>query len=285
MIRTRINLTIGLEGEAASAFPSPDVLAQGVWDGLPKEWFDFQDDDDYKITTISSPSEEYRHELISTMATVKIRDHQIEVLAAELKQEQKLTAHLERKVKTLQALAIQGKEQADNLIEKNDNQRHIIEQLQAYKNGNDTLNFIIKELQKKYDDSLQDWVVMRDLRDALASTLETKQVVIGNLTRLRKDADQKKEEYRLANNTNLARIDRLTDDLDGCRKSNLERISESKVGEEMIEKIVDAMQGAGYDISGWGNDDDLIELEVGIEAVEARLNDVSATLDNIRTER
>ncbi len=174
---------------------------------------------------------------------------------ASLLQEEKLSGHLDTKVSNLQG-------QVDNLIEKNDNQAAII---------NET-----HDLPKKYDDSLKDWVSMRDNRDEYRELYADSQAML---------RDIKQTNYN-ASETD-AMIKRLRDDLKVCQASNREALAESTVADEMVEKIVDVMQGAGYDISGssWGDDTQLGELEDATANASQSVSEVSALLDEIRTQR
>ena len=209
MIYRLINLTFGLKAEREVNFPAPQQLAQGVYDGLPKEWFDFQDDDDYMIEDILT-DKIGSHEEIRLKATIGIRDHQIEVLAAELEQEKNLTKHLDKDAGQRETVMINLEAQVENLIEKNDSQSVIIMSQQAE----------LRTLQKKYDNSLIDWK--------------------------------------------------------GCTERNRELIAhhstEVKINDEMISKIVDAMQGAGFDVGGWGDDKELEELETASTQISDQLS-------------
>jgi len=69
----------------------------------------------------------------------------------------------------------------------------------------------------------------------------------------------------------LSAASRCKDDLLACQATNRNNLGESKVTEEMVVKIVDAMQGAGYDISEWGNEADLTELENAATVIEDEL--------------
>ncbi|GAF72529.1 unnamed protein product, partial [marine sediment metagenome] len=170
----QVRLTFDLCAESVVNFPEPKQLAQGVYDGLPDEWMDYQDDDDYKIIGVDGVDAEY----------VSIRG--VERLKAELEQERKLTSHLEADI--------------DNLREKNDNQRQSMIAMQAE----------LITLQRKYDNSLIDWKACTE-----------------------------------KNRTFLS-----------------ERATEGAVNEEMVSKIMDAMEGAGFEVKGgWGSDTELEELE------------------------
>ena len=254
-----MSLVIGLEGEQSSAFPSPDTLAQGIYDGLPKEWYDFQeDDDDYRITTISAPSDEYQHELIRSKATVKIRDHQIEVLAAELKQERKLTAHLEANVA--------------NLVEKNDNQAVVILSQQK-DNGRQASDLLA--LQAKYDESLLDWKSIQKQRDDAIHRADRNwdriTMLVGEVKTLQG-----------VNKTLIEQCDRRDDDLKGCQKANREYTGMNRAQGEAISKVIAAMQTLGYTFVF---NETFGELEAALDSAKSYLSEASVELDNIKTER
>jgi len=228
-----IDLTFSLEGES-NDFPSPETLAQGIYDGLPKEWYSYQDDGDYKVIGIVGKDEtERRHDNIRLKATVGIRDHQIEVLTAELMQERKLVQHLDGQVV--------------NLIEKNDNQVTIVDAQRTRIHG------LIGDADQRND-------VITGLRGELFAT------------------DKKLKE----------RTESLDVSQHEWKQRGIELIDANQEAQNhaaMIHKIVGAMEEAGYDISGWGNDEQLTELETVAEAIADKAVDMSAMLDNVRTER
>ncbi len=264
------------------------------------------------------------HELIESDFDQVGEAKELEKLDALLAQERKLTAKLDDDIETLEdangvlteacltwvdtfdqhrdevaGLEIQLHEQnvdVKNLQEKNDNQFKIINGLQ------DTSTRVTARL----DDSLKDWVIMRDLRDAWHKKCEGLKVKLhaanGQLGDLRSDMGQMVHD-RDDTDAAYAKLIALNCELEGqldTTVSNLGNVNlEAKVTEEMVAKIVDAMQGAGYEISGWGNDADLEELERRAETlhdaaetlrgvtntVEETSVDLDVKLDNIRTER
>jgi len=51
--RKEITLTFVLEAEDDESFPRPDQFAQGIYDGLPQEWYDYDTPgDEYAIVNI-----------------------------------------------------------------------------------------------------------------------------------------------------------------------------------------------------------------------------------------
>lgn len=53
MQRREITLTFVMEAEDPGAFPAPHELAQGIYDGLPDEWYDHDTPtDEYAIANI-----------------------------------------------------------------------------------------------------------------------------------------------------------------------------------------------------------------------------------------
>jgi len=171
----------------------------------------------------------------------------IRVLTAELAQEKKLTQHLDAQVL--------------NLIEKNDNQAAIVKGLQDQ----------LHERTKSLDISQHEWKIKQADLNVMEANYHEAEAEGDEAVKQRDDA--------------IARADRNYDSLLAAQAANRTNLGEAKVNEEMVVKIVDAMQGAGYDISGWGNDEQLTELE----DVAIRLTDNAETLagelDRIRTER
>ena len=249
-----IDLTFSLEGES-NDFPSPETLAQGIYDGLPKEWYSYQDDGDYKVIGIVGKDEtERRHDNIRLKATVGIRDHQIEVLTAELMQERKLVQHLDGQVV--------------NLIEKNDNQVTIVDAQRTRIHGligdADQRNDVITGLRGELFATDKKLKERTESLDVSQHEWEVKQADLNTMTANYHEAEAEGDGAR-------ANADRLAADLQACQATNRSNLGESKVGEEMVAKIVDAMQGAGYDISGWGNDTDLTDLENAATVIEDEL--------------
>ena len=263
-------ITIHVEVEGGDdAFPSPEMLAQGIYDGLPEEWYDYQDDDDYKIVNIVGQFTSWNRWL---------KDNAM--MQAELDQELKLTAHLERKIQLIDAEVGRMEQQTDNLIEKNDNQRDIIVDLE------DRLIEFTKRSSEKlaawdkaYTEKNQQLIEGRKRENGLKETIRD---YVTELKKVRVLRDKH------ATKSSRLRVDLLTANED-AQKNAL-----------MIGVIVNAMEEAGYEItSGWGNDTDLEELErratdiedaaAKIEVASSELNassiDLDAKLDNIRTER
>lgn len=277
MIHRMIRLTFELKAEHHLNFPEPDQLAQGVFDGLPKEWYSYQDDDDYKIDNIVGGEVTSSHEEIKLKATIGIRDHQIETLKAELEQERRLTKHLDGVIydngtvrdqnrdeiaglenelhderAKIGKLELQISGQAGTITGLNrrvSDQKEQLVQFVAYKNGNESLNRVVTQLQTKYDASLNDWKTVKNQRNDAISRADT-----------------------------------------------LKAMNEAQ--SKMINGVKEAMEGLGYEFQ-WGNDKDLEELERRAEEIKDAANvintaaaqldsssiDLDAKLDNIRTER
>lgn len=128
----------------------------------------------------------------------------------------------------------------------------------------------VKSLRLEVDGSLKEWTVMRDLRDDLLVERD------GLLDTVKNDT---------------MTVNRLREDLKVAQAMNRERLAETSVNEEMVAKIVDAMQGAGFDIAGgWGNDAELEELETAstqiadqLQATQKSMLSLSADVTNMET--
>ena len=270
-LHRQVILTVELAADSPLHFPEPEVLAQGIRDGLPDEWYDYQDDDDYQINEILAQPE---HSNLTGLLKERIR------LVAELEQEKKLVKHLDAEVGRME-------EQVNNLVEKNDNQVTTILAAQAtvkiadrkYRDANE----MNKEISDKYDASLHDWKIVRDQRDGKNEKIQDQRVEIAGLE-----------------NT----LSRLQDGID--RRDNLDRRDDTiktlramnDAQAETIQGVRVAMEKLGFKF-GWGNDADLEELERRAEDIENAANtiatastqlsdssvDLDAKLDNIRTER
>jgi len=259
-----INLNVFLEAEAEGWFPNPVMLANDLTDALHKDWQN-TDNGEYSVRFVPTISNDAISEF----------QHQAKVLGARLKQEQKLTKHLDNEVADLKA-SIKGWQsnyakqeklvetidaevgrmelQTNNLTEKNDNQVDIIEAQRAEIAG---LENSLMERTDSLDVSQHEWKLRGERILEWKAMAEQRGIELI-------DANQEAQNHAL-----------------------------------MIHKIVDAMTSAGYDISGWGNDADLEELErratdiedaaAKIEVASGALNlasiDLDAKLDNIRTER
>lgn len=133
-----IPLVFELAAEEQEAFPSAETLANGIMDGLPKEWLAIYEDDDYSLDAIRWDTE------------------QVEPLA-----------HIERL-----------KDEVANLREKNGNQvnqikayqknvKRLIAQKEDQERVITNLYKRVDELQETYDGSLRDWETVRNQRDDL----------------------------------------------------------------------------------------------------------------------
>jgi hypothetical protein len=250
--------------------PAEQDIAWALLEGLPKEWFD-SSHGTWSVETITSPAElskrrsesgDLNATLMMQSAGLKTKDKRIDRLVAELEQEKRLTARLE--------------EQNEALDEANTQQAIAI-----VKHFEDT-----DELQSKYDISLEDWIAMRDDRDKRKTIIREMRSDEVELVAARNHADT-----HLTKKQNLINSQAQQLEKQGASLTNANREAQNHA--LMIGSIVNAMEGAGYDIKGgWGNDLDLEELETAIGGIRYHIDDASSEvsvveqkLDEIRTER
>ena len=190
----------------------------------------------------------------------------VKFLEARLTEQDKLIAHLEHKNDNL-------KDRNRNLVEKNNNQ---VETIKDLKRRNDSQYADFRNYQSKIDEqrqSIRDWMKLTDELRAEVAGLENRltEALIGHEAQAWEEIQADRTKLR----TKVAEL----------VATDLNHRAENVGAVRMVAKIVDAMQAEGFDIAGWGNDDQLIELE----GVADRLNDATetliGTLDAIRTER
>jgi len=309
-----IKIGFELETDEGVEAPSSSVIAQGLREALPKEWWADHRDDDWGVIALFPLDHDGRPLALDARLRAEDPVQRIRRLTAELAQEKKLTAHLDEDLEELkisveaQVVALElelagragtitgQKTRIQNLTEKNDSQYRIIGDYGQQVEGLIESN---SELQSKYDASLHDWTVVVKERNAADEELGDTQEEMKAVERQTEDAISRADrnyaslllwerKYDDANALNkdlvterdglmdtvrndTATVERLRGDLLACQSSNRNHMGESKVTEEMVAKIVDAMQGAGFDISGWGNDADLEELESAATVIEDEL--------------
>jgi len=326
-----IKVGFELEMDEGVYAPSPSRLVQALSEALPKEWWADRREDTWGVKTLFALNDDGTLQQSDHWLRPVDTGKQAEFLKAQLNAEQKLTAHLDEQIKNQKALlqaqslelsgragTITGqKTRIQNLTEKNDNQYTIIGDYGQQVEGLIESN---TELQSKYDDSLLDWKVVTSERDAADEELGDMQEEMKAVEKQRDDAVSRADrnyasslswerKYDDANALNkdlvterdglmdtvrndTATVERLRGDLLACQSSNRNHLGESKVTEEMVARIVDAMESAGYEIAGWGNDTDLEELETTAGGIRTYLDDASSELgilsdqlDKVRTER
>jgi hypothetical protein len=128
---------------------------------------------------------------------------------------------------------------------------------------------------------------------SVQATLEEKVTLIEDMHTKLSESEARVVSLNTALNVEQVETRRLKDVV-------LENSSEKAVNAEMVEKIVDAMNGAGYPVvGGWGDDEQLTRLETQFERVKgyiesasgeteealSYLDNLGAILDEIRTER
>ena len=185
----------------------------------------------------------------------------IEFQAAQIDEQAKLIRHLEHKNDNLN-------DRNRNLVEKNDNQVAIIKDVN--RRNESQYNDI-----KYYQDKINEWrrgnEALNQINDEQASVIQANRVEIAGL------------ENRLSDS--LVSYETAAKERDQLKAKNLLHTMENVGAVEMVSKIVAAMTDAGFDIAGWGNDDQLTMLENSTASARDHLDDVMAELDAIRTER
>ncbi|RLA44347.1 MAG: hypothetical protein DRR06_09925 [Gammaproteobacteria bacterium] len=290
-MKKQVHLAVTLTGESAKDFPAGDVLAQGIYDGLPKEWYD-QDIDSYAITDIVGTDAEMWDAQEKYLATLR----------AELEQERKFTAHLDAQVNNL----VQEKEEyrlanivnlgrienmkkspdpiardriIENLTEKNDNQAAQLDDLTLTNTGlRDELVAVDTELSNvkgKYDDSLLDWKVAIKERDDAINRADRNYAAL--------------EQQGTVADDETARADRLATDLKGCQKANRTYMGMNRAQATAIDTVKGAMQTLGYTFAFEESFDD---LKAALGGIRQYIDDASSEvgiaeqeLSNIETER
>lgn len=143
----QIEVQVRAEDDNEKNLPAVDVLTQGIWDGLPKEWFDYQDENDYKIVgmvgvqpgqwglSLAKQLENNRAMLADANRMIHHNEKQLEISQARLAEANRLIHHNENLiddyVKKIEKLEDVGRKLADKLVER----RHDLE-LQRHKNRN-----------------------------------------------------------------------------------------------------------------------------------------------------
>ena len=185
----------------------------------------------------------------------------VRFLEARLKEQDKLIRHLEHKNDNLN-------DRIRNLVEKNDNQVAIIKDVN--RRNESQYNDI-----KYYQDKAAEWrrgnEALHQINDEQASVIQANRAEIAGL------------ENRLSDS--LVSYETAAKERDQLKAKNLLHTMENVGAVEMVSKIVAAMTDAGFDIAGWGNDDQLTMLENSTASARDHLDDVMAELDAIRTER
>jgi len=257
-MKVQRTLIFDLEGEAINVFPSNTTIAQGVYDGLPKEWYDYQDDGDYKVVNIVGVAQ-------SSNLTGLMKENGR--LDAELEQERKLTAHLEGQVTIGHRKYNDANELNKNLVQKNDNQVEIIKNLQA-----------------KYDDSLIDWKHVSGLRDEAVSRADRN---YDALEEADKDVERLRGEVKtlqMVNGTLIKQCERRDDDLKVCQETNRQKLGQLIADRRMVTDIVAAISTAGHSTGGF-DDDDLSNVEGHLDDIKSATAELADTVDTIRTGR
>ena len=92
-------------------------------------------------------------------------------------------------------------------------------------------------------------------------------------------------ELEEANREKAARIADLILERDKLKLKQLKASADMQDDSMMVGKIVAAITEAGYEVTGWGDDDQLTALEDSASSARDHIDDVMARLDEIRTER
>jgi len=283
----KIHLAVTLVGESDAAFPAGDVLAQGIYDGIPKEWYD-DNIADYAISSIVGTDE----------AQWDAQEKRLVRMDAELVQEKRLTAHLDEQVvrlaKRLDLIEPMNQDRIiENLTEKNDNQVTIIDAQRTRIHGligdadqrNDVVAGLRDELaavdtelsnvKGKYDDSLLDWKVAIKERDDAINRADRNYAAL--------------EQQGTVADDETARADRLATDLKGCQKANRTYMGMNKAQATAIDAVKGAMQTLGYTFAFEESFDD---LKAALGGIRQYIDDASSEvgiaeqeLSNIETER
>ena len=271
----RLDFEVEALEEGGGEFPTPQALADAIQNEI-----DNWEDHDYRVTGIryayfdDVPTDANTNKT-GLMKQVVVQGDKIEAMQkrdakqlARIAEQNKLIAHLEHKNDNLN-------DRNRNLVQKNDNQVEIIKQLQRRNNSqyNDLENATTK---------LREWresnKALNQINDEQASVIQANRDNILALENRLNEALIGWEEIQADRTRLRTKVAELV-------ATDLNHRAENVGAVRMIAKIVDAMQAEGFDIAGWGNDDQLTMLENSTASARDHLDDVMAELDAIRTER
>jgi len=213
---------------------------------------------------------------------LEMKAKKIRKLTALLAQEQKLTAHLD--------------EQVSNLTEKNGNQ---FTQLEGLRDELASVDKQLKARTESLDVSQYEWKLrgerilewkakaeqMEVERDLAAEARNSHWAEVVRLSVTLKEVRDDMGELVHARNHGDKHLTEKQEKINELQIELIDANQEAQNHALMIHKIVDAMTAAGYDISGWGNDEQLTELEELTANADREINGIMGALDNIRTER
>jgi chromosome segregation ATPase len=199
----------------------------------------------------------------------------------------KLTDELRAQVIDLRAKATE----AEAKLEEVESHRDYLVQdkvntLKYYKNRAGELHLTNQGLLLERAEDIAKWKTHTDeLRAQVARLEDENSAVNGSLLVEVASLDSRLTDALLSYETAAKERNRL-------KAANLLHATENQVTTEMVARIVNAMTGAGYDIAGWGNDDQLANLEGSLDDLRSAnddlmtaTNEIGDTLNEIRTER
>ena len=204
---------IGIEAVVSGDPILPTEFIQALQEGLPKEWWD-KENDVWHLRAL----------MPKTWTRKRIED-----LEEQIANLQEKNGNQFNQIEAYQ-------KNVKSLIAQKEDQQRVIRKLYDDKDG---LLVDVLELKKRLDDSLVEWEQMKEEREVWKRRAESK--APGVWTR----------------NESVA---------------------------EMIGKVLAAIKSYGWDV-GWGDDDDLTELEDHAANLQGEANELLEKLDTIRTAR